>query len=175
VVKHVALWLLWFCLNSIMIFGSDIPLNGVFWLQTAANFASVIVIYYSVFFILRNLYNRFDFAKYNTLSFWGRIFYMIKPEVVAVIALVAAYTAFSIWYDRLAGYQYPNLLAHIDKRFTRVLPYVLFSGLNSFYAWYKQRQKQLAKANRMRYKKLEKDTHQIRELYKKLSDLRTLN
>jgi hypothetical protein len=175
VIKHISAWVLWFGLNSITIFGSNVPLNGAFWLQTSANFATLVLMYYAVFFVMRNLYNRFDFGKYQILGLHNRFFYLVKAEVLAVIALIVAYTAFSIWYDRILGYQYPNVLAHIDKRFTRLLPYVMFSGLNSFYVWYQQRQKQLARLNKMRYKKLEKDTQQIRDLYKKLTDLRTLN
>jgi hypothetical protein len=174
-IKHITVWVLWFGLNSITIFGSNVPLSGDFWLQTSANFVTLIIIYYAVFFIMRNFYERFDYSKYSTLSLQGRIFYWVKIEVIAVLALIVAYTAFSIWYDRILGYNYPNVLAHIDKRFTRVLPYVMFSALNSFYAWYRQRQKQLAVINKMRYKKLEDDTKQIRELYQKLYDLRTLN
>jgi hypothetical protein len=174
-IKHITVWVLWFGLNSITIFGSNVLLNGDFWLQTSANFATLIIMYYAVFFIMRHLYDRFDYSKYNALSSQGRILYWFKAEVIAVIALVVAYTAFSIWYDRILGYNYPNLLAHIDKRFTRALPYVMFSGLNSFYAWYQERQKQLAVVNKIRYKKLEEDTKQIKELYQKLYDLRTLN
>lgn len=158
-----------------MIFGSKVSLSAAFWLDVIINFTALVVTYYSVFFIMRNLYQRFDFTKYETLSLGGQIFYWFKVEFIAIIALVIAYIVLLIGYDRILGYNYPDVLSHIDRRFTRVLPYIMFSCVNSFIAWYRKRQKQLAIVNKMRYKKLEEDTRQIRELYRKLNELRTLN
>jgi hypothetical protein len=167
--KHTAAWLVWFGLNSIIIFGSTEPLNGIYWFKIAVNFSSLVLVYYAVFFVMRGMYRRFDYEKYDSLGLLGRAAYMLKAELLAVLALAALYIIFSVWFDREMGYGYPNLLSHFDKRFTRLLPYVIVAGINSKYAVYQRGQKELARANELRYQQLQRDMHQIKELYRTLS------
>ncbi len=167
--KHITLWLIWFGLNSVIIFGSTVPLDGAFWLQVAINFSSLVAAYYSAFLLIRSLCKHIDYEKYDALGFWGRIVYIMRAELIVVIVLVVVYVTFTVWLDNTAGYNYPNLLAHIDQRFGRVAPYVILAGVNAHYAMYRKGQKQIALAIKERHDWLEKELERIKELYRELS------
>jgi hypothetical protein len=174
--NHTMLWLLWYSINSISIFAKISSFGSSAWLQLAFNYLSLIAVFYAVINIMMRFFNRFSFIRYQSIKGHRAIFYLLKIEIFCVVLVVALYIAIAIFLDgKYFGYNYPDLFTHIDRRLMRVIGYVLFAAGYAYYCCYKRKQQQLAKANNKRLKKLQTDTHILKELYKQLTDEKSLN
>jgi hypothetical protein len=177
VVKHAAVWIIWYCANSLTLLSVDFSsLSIAGWLHLAFNYISLIVVFYAVANIMQQMFNRISFVKYQNLKGLAAIRYLLKMELIGVFLIVVLYVGIAIFLDRTYfGYEYPSIGSHIDKRFTRVISYVVTAAGYAYFLFYKRRQEILSRAKSVRIKNLELHNQRIKNSFEELLETQSFN
>jgi hypothetical protein len=177
VAKHAAAWIIWYNLNSLTLLTVDFSkLSIAGWLHLAFNYISLVLVFYSVVHIMQNMFKRISFVKYQNLKGLAAIKYLLKMELIGVFLIVVFYVGIAFFLDRTYfGYEYPSIGSHIDKRFTRVISYVVTAVGYAYFLYYKKRQEILSRAKSVRIKNLEIHNQKIKNSFEELLATQSFN
>jgi hypothetical protein len=177
VAKHAAAWIIWFAFNSITVFTDGLSKFGLIdWLQLTFNYVSLVLVFYAVGYIIKNMLNRISFVKYQNLNGLAALKYLMKIELLFVLLVMLFYISIAIFLDSTYfGYEYPSIVWHIDKRLARVLAYVVAGAGYAYFLYYKRRQEILSRAKNIRIKNLEIHNQKIKNSFEELLATQSFN
>ncbi len=132
---HFLLWSLWFGLNSLSLVRDSRQLTTDQWLQLAWNYLSLVMVFYAITSISRSFFNNLSFHRIQSYRWPGKAWYILtRREVFYIAGITTLYVGISIFLDNVAfGYNYPDLFSHIDRRLSRVMPYIPLAVLYTLY------------------------------------------
>jgi hypothetical protein len=165
ILTYALLWIVWHGSNSLSLLTTYHAITAKEWQYIVYNYTSIIIVYHTSYATFRHYFKRFSFAKFQQLNVWQKIGYAAKLQPLAILMIVAAYVALSVWIDVvLMGIKTPSIFINIDRRFLRIRECVLFAAIMASYITYKKRQRGLTKARNNAYKQLQKKVLKFNEL-----------
>jgi hypothetical protein len=173
---HLAIWVLWLLFN---LYELEVPITALDtsgWLQLIYNYTSLVIVFYTISWIMINFYRFFSYFKYASLKGQERVKYAVNSKVFLLPLVIVLYVSVSIFLDNnLFGYKYPTIMSHILQRLTRILLYVISAVVYSYLYYSLNKLKKMIIARNRRVRQLQADNRELRKLIKQLSDESLLN
>jgi hypothetical protein len=176
ILKHCALWAVWYLINTLQIADAITTFKTTEWLQLGYNYISLVIVFYCIAGLMARFYKVFSRQIYATFKGAKQARYLFNNHLLLVLMVVALYVCLSVTLDNIFfGYQYPTALSHIIQRLTRVLLYALLADRYAYLYYYKSRVSNYIINNDARFKNLQADNYKIKELYEQLANEKSMN
>jgi hypothetical protein len=176
ILKHCSVWTIWYLINILQLAGSFTTVKLIVWLEVAYNYTSLVLIFYTIAWLMTGFYRIFSFQIYKSLKGAEKVRYLFNNRLLLAMSVIAVYVCLSVTLDNIFfGYEYPTVVSHIIQRLTRVLMYAVIADRFAYFANYKRRVSDYVKKNERRFFMLNSDNNKIKERFKVLDEEKLFN
>jgi hypothetical protein len=176
IAKHIFLWFIWYSINTIQLIDYYDKVKTIEWIQIAYNLLSLLIIFYSIARLMSGYFEVFSLQVYYRLNGIMRIKYLLKWQLIICLAITFSYVGLSYFLDKYYfGNFYPNMLANLAQRLSRVIPYVLVANWYCYLKYYKKEVKKDKDFSERRLKVAQTGTIRVRKIYEQLIEEKSSN
>lgn len=136
--KHIGVWILWHSLNLIQNIKVMRFFRTIEWIQLAYNCLSLIIVFYSISYLLTTL---LEHRRLGVYRYRYKIMYLFNVHLLFCGVIVLTYIGTSMFLDmRFFENIYPDTFIHFFRRFDRVLPYLPMALIYGYHLAYRKKQ-----------------------------------
>lgn len=170
VLTHVTLWTAFFATQTLGYYTKLPEYNLTQWAEFCYNCLSLIGAFYAVSILAQRFCDKgVSYKAYKALHIKKKIAYWLNIYTALTVCVLLAYIAMSVFLDNeFFGHGYKEIGVQSQRRFVRVITYIITGAGWGFFLNYKRKADLLITASNERIRIYKKETAYIKELYQKM-------